>query len=282
MLEDEQDESLFIEPPDPDSDSSSQTHVDQPCISVVSLIQSVATTSFPDLDCCEAKMFEAVLEEGFCVVRCRSKPDKKNNVRKVWYSCVHAGSYASKRAYLTEKNRVRKTSTRKSGCEWSAISKRARTAEGWSWSVEVLISVHNHDPSDPTAYHSARQLTTEEKTVVKGMTKSGAAPKIILATLNDARAISGDRKAAVIGQDIYNVKKRQRLEELQGRTPVEALLDQLQEKEIWHQKQTDSEGRITHLIFIPRETSQLLLEYHSVLLMDCTYKTNRYTRNCLL
>ena len=193
----------------------------------------------------------------------------------MWYSCVHAGEYVNRRSYLTDENRIRKASTRKAGCGWSASAKRELAAEGDRWVVQVSIGTHTHAPSELTAYPSARQLTVDEKGIVRDMSVAGAPPKTILATLNGQRKSTGSGAVEVIGRDVYNARNALRVDELQGRTPVEALLDDLQTRNVWHRVKRDTEGRVSHLLFIPNETSSFLREFHTTLLMDCTYKTNR-------
>ena len=69
------------------------------------------------------------------------------------------------------------------------------------------------------------------------MSKAGAAPKIILTTLRQQ-----DLQNNLTSKDISNAEARLRQECLNGRTPLEALLDKLQEKEVMHDYAKDDKG----------------------------------------
>ena len=76
-------------------------------------------------------------------------------------------------------------------------------------------------------------------------------------------------------KEISNAKARLRQEDLNCRTPLEALLDELQVKEVMHDYAKDDEGRIKHLFFAPPSAVDRSRESPDVVLLDATYKTNR-------
>ena len=102
------------------------------------------------------------------------------------------------------------------------------------------------------------------------MSKAGAAPKGFLTTLRQQ-----DPQINLTRKDISNAKSRLRQEDLNGRTPLEAMLDEPQEKEVIHDYAKDDEGRITHLFFAPPSAVDRSRESPDVVLLDATYKTNR-------
>ena len=102
------------------------------------------------------------------------------------------------------------------------------------------------------------------------MSKAGAAPKIILTTLRQQ-----DLQNNLTSKDISNAKARVRQEDSNGRTPLEALLDELQEKEVMHDYTKDDEDRITHLFFAPPSAADRARGFLDVVLMDSAYNTKR-------
>jgi hypothetical protein len=60
------------------------------------------------------------------------------------------------------------------------------------------------------------------------------------------------------------------------RTPIQALIDNLKEDNYTYEYKCDDTGCITHLFFAHNESVALTRQYSSVLLMDCTYKTNKF------
>ena len=57
---------------------------------------------------------------------------------------------------------------------------------------------------------------------------------------------------------------------------MHALINQLDQEGFWNRMQVDSEGRVTAVLFAHPESLTYLQAYPDLLLLDCTYKTNRY------
>ncbi|MBW0494819.1 hypothetical protein O181_034534 [Austropuccinia psidii MF-1] len=65
-------------------------------------------------------------------------------------------------------------------------------------------------------------------------------------------------------------------DKLQGRKPIDALIDTLkQENAVWSSAR-DSEVHIMSLFFTHPLAIKLLHDFPHVIVMDCTYKTNKY------
>ncbi|CAG8666746.1 18842_t:CDS:2, partial [Racocetra persica] len=75
-----------------------------------------------------------------------------------------------------------------------------------------------------------------------------------------------------------NDDDQQKVQEMStsGRTPIQALLDELVEENIEYYYQYDQDRNLTHLFFAYPKSIILTKTYNSVLLMDCTYKTNKF------
>jgi MULE transposase domain len=82
---------------------------------------------------------------------------------------------------------------------------------------------------------------------------------------------------ALTAQDIRNQRYRSRLEFLDGRTPIQALLIALMDDEGTWTTNYKAEDDVVSAVFCIHKTSLALLRAHSyILVMDCTYKTNKY------
>ena len=83
-----------------------------------------------------------------------------------------------------------------------------------------------------------------------------------------------DPTVRILAQDIYNERRKQRVERLAGKSPIEAMVIWLENSEWFAEVKQDIDGRVTHIIFAHPKSIALLKRYPEDLLMDCTYKAN--------
>ncbi|MBW0484886.1 hypothetical protein O181_024601 [Austropuccinia psidii MF-1] len=140
-----------------------------------------------------------------------------------------------------------------------------------AWTLKVKTPEHSHDATErimaPPAF---RKFNEQEKSQISQISESLLLPREIQAQLCSQR--ESDRP--VILQDIYNQVNKIKKDKLQGRRPIDALIDTLKQEILsfaW-----DSEGHITSLFFTHPLAIKLLFGFPHVILMDCTYKTNKY------
>jgi hypothetical protein len=142
------------------------------------------------------------------------------------------------------------------------------------WKIEFTNNQHNnHEPSRNLAeIPAARKLTPEQHDLVINLANAGIPPRFILRTLK-----ASDPNNLSTSQDIYNVIKKQRLADLNGRTPLEALIDNLKANDVFHTYELDSDQRLLRFFVAPKASVKSALDFWTsdVLLMDSTYKTNR-------
>lgn len=81
---------------------------------------------------------------------------------------------------------------------------------------------------------------------------------------------------AVLVRDIYNARVQICTEALAGRTPIQALMLELDEAELEVASQVNSTRHLTHLFFAFHKVIELFGAYSESFLLDCTYKTNRF------
>ncbi len=194
---------------------------------------------------------------------------KRSDKNRVVLKCDKGGVYRNRRN-LTDENRQRLSGTRLTNCPFEIEGKRDRILDVWQ--LIVKVPNHNHEPSvDQTAHPSLRRLTVEENETLADLTRARVEPRYIRTMLND----NGQGQALVM-KDIYNARERIRNAALGGRTPIQALVEQLREDDFVWDVKTDDHGHVTHLFFAHRESLALYHSYPEVLLIDCTYKTNRY------
>jgi hypothetical protein len=93
------------------------------------------------------------------------------------------------------------------------------------WSIRVLESTHNHGPSTAATAHSVHRhaaLGSEARTTISTLSQAGLQPRQILTAL---RSLDPEIGLSLIPKDIYNFTQKARLEELDGRTPIQWLLE---------------------------------------------------------
>ena len=107
--------------------------------------------------------------------------------------------------------------------------------------------------------------------MISDLTVAGAAPQQIRTYLsnNSSNTLTTQR-------DIYNQITAARRDLRQGQGSIQALVDQLQQQGFWCRVQLDSENRLTAIFFAHPDSITYLASNPDILVLDCTYKTNRY------
>lgn len=107
------------------------------------------------------------------------------------------------------------------------------------------------------------------------MWNSGSRPQQIAATL---RATGPDAARDITAKDLSNLFTNHRCAELRGITPIQWLLKQLEESpDTYFFKEKRSElGHIERLFIAPKEHIDFCRQAPNILLLDITYKTNRF------
>jgi hypothetical protein len=201
-------------------------------------------------------------ENGYAVTIHRSSTKDGT----AYIGCDRGGQYRA-RYGIKDDTRIRDTGTRLIGCLFSI---RGAVKDN-IWTFKIRNPEHNHSPSIyPIAHPIHRRLPNELITQVKTMSASGTAPREIMTTLQQT---SGH---PVCNRDVFNIRQKLRLEGLGGKTPIESLIALLSENNWTSEYYTDSIERITHLFFAHPRSIELLQQYPEVLLLDCTYKTNKF------
>jgi hypothetical protein len=193
---------------------------------------------------------------------------RKKGRQKVYYVCDRCPPTP------LPKERIRGTQTRGTGCLFSVIALEKASGE-WElkYRPEPQYNIHNHLPSQsPISHPSHRHLSTEVKNIAQTFFSAGIQPRQTLTFLRQA-----DPSTLIQPRDLYNQNAAFRREIQQGKSSTEALIQHLQESGIKHSILKDPQTRRLKGLFIAcLESIEYLQSHHDVLLIDNTYKTNRF------
>ncbi len=201
-------------------------------------------------------------QEGYAVVKRRSKQDK------IWLRCTRGGKIRE----ATGRKRKHGTSIT-NDCPFQCILK-LDTREG-TWHLRVKDGAHNHEPGLRVAHapHRIAALTTQVEDKIISQTATRATPQDVLYDLQKDH----EEDPIFNARDIYNAKAKIRRKKLGPLTPTQALLQWLHQTDEWYVKfLKDAKNRVTHLFFSRKSCQEMLKENWEVVIMDATYRTNRY------
>jgi len=117
----------------------------------------------------------------------------------------------------------------------------------------------------------ARRLNIEEKKAVISLSESGVGPSQILSILKKDFNNKLSRR-----KEIHNFLAVTRLKMLGDKTPIQKLLEILQENDFHYAYKTSVSGANTNLFFSHYKSIELCQNFGNVFVMDCTYKTNLF------
>ena len=170
------------------------------------------------------------------------------------------------------RKRQRSTTTRGTGCQFSVLAKESLDK---TWTMkhrpDRRFSIHNHEPSrHPSAHPVHRRLASEDITILAYLSNAGVAPKQLQTYLQQNSDSMATR------QDIYNQIKATRRDLLEGQSSIHALVNHLDTEGFRKRIQSTPDGRVTAISFAHPESLEYLRAYPDLLLLDCTYSTNKY------
>jgi hypothetical protein len=227
------------------------------------------------------KEWSATFNYGFRICRTRQKSPTR---KVVIYECDRAGSPPS---IDGPKERIRRVSSRKTQCKFSI--KAVETATG-SWEIrhrpDPQFAVHNHLPSLAAAAHyQHRRFDTDEKDIARQLFDAGKG--ILIIELNNllieigitpAKAMTYFRQNSekqFLPYDFYNLYASLRRDIRRGLSSTDALIEDLKERGIY--QKIKPTGNTTEYLWIALPQSiELGLKNQDVILIDSTYKTNKF------
>lgn len=220
--------------------------------------------------------------QGYAVVLARTKCSKKGVKRKAFVRCNRGG----KSPGVHGERRIHESS-RMIECPFSVVAK----LEDCHWSFIVRNDQHNYDATLPGSYPKLRKLALTKQVQIEIARQTKIQVFLSSPIFEDSRLINQIAPSKILSglrlgankespmfkaRDVYNAKAVNRREGLGSLSPVQALMKELNGKEWDFNFQINCANRLTHLFF-SRRSSQKILELNpEILVMNCTYKTNRY------
>jgi len=189
--------------------------------------------------------------------------------RNIYISCERYGKGRVIRANIDVESR-KFTGTKKCKCPFMLIGHMESEDV---WRISVSNGKHNHPPATYHHGHSmVSRLTQDQYEVTKTLSKSHVKPKEILDHLRRE-----DPTIQTSLKHIYNARNKMKAEALGGRTVIQHLMQNITQNEYLQWHRVDPTGNeINDLMFAHPRSIELLRVFPYVLLMDTTYKTNRY------
>ncbi|KIV98474.1 uncharacterized protein PV09_09719 [Verruconis gallopava] len=193
--------------------------------------------------------------------------------KSIIIACVCYGQLANKWK-LTEENRKRPNhSSKKTGCRVSCIGKEQSDGR---WRLTIREGEYNHRPAPVGTYAAHRKRETPVKVRIMQDLWAGCAVRQTHAQLQQQFP-----NILITKQDIFNKRVQAKARALQGRSVVEALFSELEDSGYYYPHQTFPEnhekaGTLSHLLVIHPRSLAIYKENFDVLILNCTYKTNRY------
>ncbi|KAG5567257.1 hypothetical protein RHGRI_002722 [Rhododendron griersonianum] len=198
----------------------------------------------------------------------------KNRKPRMRFSCERSGKYRKfVKKSLGEEVAVKKRATRSTGTkkiECPFLLKGVKGNDGWT--VSVHNGTHNHPPAVYLEGHSyPGRLSAKQTAMLVDLSVSMVKPKQILSQLK-----GNDPSNVMTIKHVYNARHKYRVIEKAGRTQMQHLMAQLQHFSYVNWDRSNKDGNVTELFWAPPCAGEMLRAFLRVLMMDCTYKTNRY------
>jgi hypothetical protein len=154
---------------------------------------------------------------GYAFMKRNKKPSR------LLFACDRAGNYDPKGKVLTvDKSKQREnTGSKKCGCLMKVELCLDRLSN--QWILRVLQGAHNHGASAAATAHPVHRMTAlmpEIRAEITRLSRAGLSPGQILTTLR-----LSDSQTPLVVKDIANIVQQMRAEELNGRTPIQWLLE---------------------------------------------------------
>lgn len=196
--------------------------------------------------------------------------------------CTRAGKPAP--VPKTAGKRRPKATSKKCGCKSGVIiaAKDPQNPDG-PWELRHKLKSmswrHNHKPAQDAAVfprHRRAQLTDHIKKVIEEHFESGVRPAQSLALIRKQVERHG-KKCLIQIKDIRNYRAKLYDDKFALKTKVEALFESIHDFKYWFRYQLDEQtNQLRQLIWINNPALSLLQKCPDVLIIDCTFKTNKY------
>ncbi|XP_057450902.1 uncharacterized protein LOC130742815 isoform X2 [Lotus japonicus] len=208
-------------------------------------------------------------DNGYVVVIARSDNARVSGSIKVILRCAKHGKYVPYKDPATFKYKT----TRSQKCDCPFELKGRPTESDRSWWLKVMCGKHNHEPARSLVGHSyVGRLTKEEKGQMGTMHKAWVAPRHMLLVLKEQNP---DNLTTIT--QVYTQCKSIRKAAQGPLTEMQLLMKKLGEANYVHfERQEDDSSVIIDVSWAHPDVVKLFNTFPHVVIMDCTYKTNKY------
>ncbi|XP_058750117.1 protein FAR1-RELATED SEQUENCE 5-like [Vicia villosa] len=206
------------------------------------------------------------IDLGFGVVIGRSDNGTARRNPIVTMLCEKSGKYNPP----LKKFKKGDTGTRNYECPFKI---RCYMLASKKWRSSVICALHNHDLCAKLQGHPmACRLNPVEKVSIKDMSLNFVQPKNILATLKRKEPVNISNI-----RQVYNQRYRNNKAIRGDRNEMQQLLKMLDDnKYISRYRNCDDEVTVRDIFWIHPDSIKLFNTFSTVLLIDSTYKTNKY------
>ena len=209
--------------------------------------------------------------DGFGLVTRRLDCNRRTKeIYRVTLVCNRSTTY---KARPEEDQRQRNTSTGGCACPFKINITKFQDTDYWQGFI--VHAEHNHDKARKAtghAVHRRADMTEEMLTLIENASAALQTPKQIWINIRKMY-----RRSGITLQDVYNAKKKIRLRKLGRYTPTQAILRALKRESWFVRFELDQKTkRVKRLFFVNKNIAEVLSKNPEVLIMDCTYKTNKY------
>jgi len=216
------------------------------------------------------------LPHGYALVHKSTLFDKKKRRRRIVLGCDRHGS---RREYISTTRKKRpNAATRKCGCSMELnivrIGEPETSSERWKLEHRTRSIVHNHPPSSNPSAHPVHRRASRTMLVRTTIATDANTGTRVAQTASRLRLEHPD--VLFVDHDIYNERQRAVTSQLDGMSRMEFLLKELEEGDYTFAVTTDDRSRITNLFFAYGPAVEIYKDNFDVLLLDCTYKTNKF------
>jgi len=149
--------------------------------------------------------------------------------------------------------------------------------ENTQWKLHLNNGDHNHPATKAIGHPTHRQLSSTRRGEIERQCDAGIAPRQTHTSLLLNQNSGDEENHPVLLSDINNARFRHRALKQGPRTTIQALIEDLQDETWYSQYQTDPNSNVVKRVFFAYQKSiNLFKNFPEVLLMDCTYNTNRF------
>ena len=236
-------------------------------------MESLLNTTYPSFQAAKEAADAVAKTEGYALTIRTTKKDKTGQPTLVAVRCSKGGKFKvrTNEAATHVSRRRAKSATQITGCEFRLVLK----PKAGGWVVSCPHDRHNHRlADDPMVFPKYRTVVIQKylDDIIRKF-NNNTRPTDIAGELRDCE---DPDLAGVTAKDISNALAKHRLNELAGRSPLQFLYDQLDKDDFFYRDTRDEQGRLTGLFLAPYHSLNRWHKHYEVLILDCTYKTNRF------